>query len=184
MKPFEQAVVVLRLAEALKERGSWGGETHIQKSGYFLQEMLGVPTGFEFILYKHGPFSFDLRSALTMMEAEDLIAWEPRRPYGPTLVRGNDADYLDRHYGLVGARYSRQVDLVADRLSGKGVRELEKLATALFVTREGSEVSKRAARIVELKPHIALAEALEAVQTVDGWVATIRASAVGSCMNC
>lgn len=183
MKPFEQAVVVLRLAEAMKERGGWGGETHIQKSAYFLQELLGVPTGFEFILYKHGPFSFDLRSTLTMMEAEDLIAWEPRRPYGPTLVRGSDADYLDRHFGLVGERYSRQVDFVADRMADKGVRELEKLATALFVTGEGSDVSKRAARIVELKPHIALTEALESVQTVDRWIATSRASAIGSCMN-
>jgi hypothetical protein len=184
MKPFEQAAVLLRLAEALKERGSWGGETHVQKSGYFLQELLGVPTGFEFILYKHGPFSFDLRSTLTMMEAEDLIAWEPRRPFGPTLVRGTDADYLDRYYALVGERYSRQIDFVADRLADKRVRELEKFATALFVTQKGSDPSKRAARIVELKPHIAMTDALEAVQTVDGWIAAIRASAVGSCMNC
>ena len=86
MKTFEQARVVFRLSEALKARGSWAEETHIQKAMYFLQELLGVPTGFEFILYKHGPFSFDLRATLTFMEAEDLIAWQPRNPYGPSLA--------------------------------------------------------------------------------------------------
>lgn len=184
MKPFEQAVVVLRLAEALKARGSWGGETHVQKSVYFLQELLGVPTDFEFILFKHGPFSFDLRSALTMMEAEELIAWEPRRPYGPTLVRGRDADYLDRHFGLVGERHSREIDFVADTLGGKGVRELERLATALFVAREVGEVSKRAARIVELKPHISLTEALDAVHTVSDLTAIVGARAASSRVSC
>jgi hypothetical protein len=184
MKPFEQAMVVLRLSEALKARGSWGGETHLQKSSYFLQELLGVPTGFEFILYKHGPFSFDLRSTLTMMEAEDLIAWEPRRPYGPTLVRGSDAYYLDRHYGLIGERYSRQIDFVADRLGDKDVRELEKLSTALFVIREGGDMSKRAARIVDLKPHITVAEAVDAVQVVDEWISAVCVSAVGPRVAC
>jgi hypothetical protein len=184
MKPFEQAVVVLHLAEALKARGSWGGETHVQKSVYFLQELMGVPTGFEFILYKHGPFSFDLRSTLTMMEADDLIAWEPRRPYGPTLVRGRDADYLDRHWGLVGECYSQQIEFIANILRDKGVRELEKLATALFVTREVGEVSKRASRIVELKPHISRAEALDAVQTVGELIATVGAGAACSRATC
>ena len=184
MKPFEQAAVVLSLAEALKARGGWGGETHVQKSVYFLQELLGVPTDFEFILFKHGPFSFDLRSALTMMEAEELIAWEPRRPYGPTLVRGRDADYLDRHFGLVGERHSREIDFVADKLRDKGVRELEKLATALFVAREVDDASKRAARIVELKPHISLTEALDAVQTVSDLTAIVGAGAASSRVTC
>jgi hypothetical protein len=168
MKPFEQAAIVFRLAEALKERGSWAGETHIQKSVYFLQELLSVPTGFEFVLYKHGPFSFDLRATLTFMEAEDLIAWQPRNPYGPSLVRGCDASYLDKRFGNVPERYIGQINFVAERLADKSVKELERLATALYVTRDpNTESAFRAQRIVALKPHIAFAEANAAVQTID-----------------
>ena len=107
------------------------------------------------------------------MEAEDLIAWEPRRPYGPTLIRGRDADYLDRRYSSVGECYSRQIDFVASKLGDKGVRELEKLATALFVAREVGEASKRATRIVELKPHISLAEAMDSVREIGELTASV-----------
>ena len=58
-------VVITRLIETLRERGSWCGETHVQKAAFFLQELMEVPTRFHFILYKHGPFSFDLRDELT-----------------------------------------------------------------------------------------------------------------------
>jgi hypothetical protein len=168
MKPFEQAAVVLRLAEALKTRGSWAGETHIQKAMYFLQELLEVPTGFEFILYKHGPFSFDLRAALTFMEAEDLIEWQPRKPYGPTLVRGHDASYLDQKFGQFGDRYIEQIEFVAERFADKSVRDLEKLATALFVTKDqNTPRTARAQQIVSLKPHVPFAEASAAVEAVD-----------------
>jgi hypothetical protein len=60
MNRLQRAVVLLSLLERLKERGSWCGETHLQKSAYFLQDMLSAPLGFDFILYKHGPFAFDL----------------------------------------------------------------------------------------------------------------------------
>ncbi|MGC2661504.1 MAG: hypothetical protein WA324_26420 [Bryobacteraceae bacterium] len=168
METFKQATVVLRLAEALKARGSWAGETHVQKAVYFLQELLGVPTGFEFILYKHGPFSFDLRATLTFMEAEDLIAWQPRNPYGPTLVKGADASYLDQKFGDIANRYQEQINFVAERLADKSVRELEKLATALYVTKDQNiEGISRSRQIVALKPHIPIAEANAAVQLID-----------------
>jgi hypothetical protein len=168
METFEQATVVFRLAEALKARGSWAGETHIQKAVYFLQELLGVPTGFEFILYKHGPFSFDLRATLTFMEAEDLIAWQPRNPYGPTLVRGTDASYLDQKFGYVANRYIERINFVAEHFADKSVKELEKLATALYVTKDRNIARiLRPQQIVALKPHIPIAEANAAVQAID-----------------
>ena len=38
-----------------------------QKAVYFLQEIFDVPTGIEYILYKHGPYSFDLTADLTAL---------------------------------------------------------------------------------------------------------------------
>ena len=61
MKLLKRNVMVLTLARKIRNRGSWCGETHLQKAVYLLQDLAGVETGLEFVLYKHGPFSFGLR---------------------------------------------------------------------------------------------------------------------------
>jgi hypothetical protein len=49
MNRTQHQAVLLSLIQQLRENGSWCGETHIQKSAYFLQEMLGVPLGLNVI---------------------------------------------------------------------------------------------------------------------------------------
>ena len=85
MDQLQRASLIIDLIEKLTEKGSWCGETHIQKAVYFLQELTKVPMGFNFILYKHGPFSFDLRDELAAMRAYRLLEIELRPPYGPGL---------------------------------------------------------------------------------------------------
>jgi hypothetical protein len=61
MERLQRASILLTLNEELRRAGSWAGETHMQKATYFLQELTRIPLEFDFVLYKHGPFSFDLR---------------------------------------------------------------------------------------------------------------------------
>ena len=68
MDPIKQKAIILKLLDSFKKHGSWCGETHIQKSAYCLKEIAGVPLDYEFILYKNGPFSFDLRDDLFFMQ--------------------------------------------------------------------------------------------------------------------
>ena len=58
---------------------------------------------------------------------------------------------------------------MSSELSGKNVAELERLATALFITnREGARgVEQRAERLVELKPHISTTSTLSSCEQVD-----------------
>ena len=79
----DKTVLLTHLIEGLCERGNWCGETHVQKTAFFVQELMGVPMEFRFILYKHGPFSFDLRDELTALRANGLLGLEPRS-YGGT----------------------------------------------------------------------------------------------------
>src|ERR1700738_1219654 len=87
MTQWDRFVLVAELANRMRNEGSWAGETHLQKCVYFLQELLGVPTDYDFVLYKHGPFSFTLREELGEMRSEGLleIRMNPQ-PYGPSLV--------------------------------------------------------------------------------------------------
>ncbi len=65
MNQHENAAVVVELVEQLGRRNSWCGATHLQKTAYFLRELTSVPLDFDFVLYKHGPFSFDVQSEIS-----------------------------------------------------------------------------------------------------------------------
>jgi len=171
MRSLQKASILTDLMVNLKKQGSWCGETHVQKATYFLQEVLGVETGFEYILYKHGPYSFDLAEELTSLRADYLIEFNHRSPgYGPSLVPTETSADLRSRFPKTIAKHTPQIKFIAKKFGTKGVSDLEKLATALWVTRElGSKAddNERAERIHTLKPHVCVADALEAVKEFD-----------------
>jgi hypothetical protein len=171
MNRLQRAALLTQLAEQLGDRGSWCGETHLQKATYFLQELLGVPIGMEFILYKHGPYSFDLTEELTWLQAKLLLEKDYRTPgYGPGLRPTETSRELRSRFPVTLDRYARPIDFIASAFGTKGVAALEKLATALYVTRElqeAADVGQRAHRLHALKPHVNLPDAIAAVQEFD-----------------
>jgi hypothetical protein len=173
MDRLRRDVILIRLIEALRERGSWCGETHVQKAAYLLQEMAGAPLGFEFILYKHGPFSFDLRDELSAMRADGFVSLRVQDPaYGPSIVPEPGAGTLRKRFPRTLRGHEARIKFVAERLDRKPVVELERLGTAFFVSEEagaGTGPDARAQRVHAIKPHIPPDQALEAVRTVDGW---------------
>ncbi len=177
MKRMQKVVVLCQLADSMAAKGSWCGETHLQKATYFLQRLLDVPTGFDFILYKYGPFSFDLRDELTAMRADGLLEFAPQpEPYGPSLVPTELSRKVRERFPKTLRRHTEQLQFVADQLSAEGVMGLEQLATALYVTLEKDDVApeQRAEWIKNLKPHISTGDAAKSVETVDGIVERAR----------
>jgi hypothetical protein len=86
--------------------------------------------------------------------------------YGPGLVPTPTSAELRARYPKT-LPNSRQIEFIAKAFGARGVTDLEKLATALFVNREmgdTTENSKRASRIRELKPQVSEAAALTALQ--------------------
>ncbi len=171
MKRRQREAVVAALDEELAGRGSWCGETHLQKSVYFLQTMLGVPTRFEYVLYKFGPFSRELRAELGSMRADGFLELVPKQqPYGPTL-RVTDAaqQQLVGRWPKTLRRYRPQIDFVAEQLGALGVGELEKLATTLWARSDnpGASAEEHAQRVHEVKPHVSKEEALAALSRID-----------------
>jgi len=169
MDKFKKTVLLTALADNLRKKGSWCGETHLQKATYFLQALKKVPVGFEFILYKHGPFSFELRDELTAMRADGLFDLHSQWPYGPTLISTQKSKRLRQKYSKTLQKYQKQLNFVSEQLGKQNVSELEKLATALYIRIEASSKSEsqRAKYLHSLKPHVSLDDSLEAVKTVD-----------------
>lgn len=173
----ETRALLLSFASLFRARGSWCGETHLQKALYFLKALAGVPLPFDFVLWKHGPYSFDLHDELAELLGYGLLAYEVRIPqYGPSLV------VTDTGRALLGRetthqRFASEVEFVATRLADKGVLDLEKVGTALLVTQEMpcESAERRATRLNELKPHVPVDQALEAVDELDAICAAWRA---------
>ena|SRR5579862_3065079 len=177
MNRLNKASLLVALTEKLRASGSWTGETHVQKAMYILERVLGVPADFEFILYKHGPFSFDLRDEIGALRAEGFIDWEVKSErYGPSLRAGALSSALKHQFPAMPEKYAAELDFVASRLGNKNVAELERLATAIYVTKdEQAQPDRRAARINELKQHVSLLEAETAVGEADQLISDANA---------
>jgi hypothetical protein len=166
----QREAVLSRLADRLREQNSWCGETHVQKSAYLLQEMLDVPLGYDFTLYKYGPFSFDLRDEIGEMRAEELIGLDSHdRRYGPRFVITDEAHHLQSRYSRTLAEYEPMIDFVAEQVGDRGVLAVERLATAFYVTHTNphAPAGERVEALCQLKPHIQYELAADAVREVD-----------------
>lgn len=177
-----QAALVLGLAETLRDRGSWCGATHIQKAAYCLSALGGDSAGLEadFIIYKHGPYSFDLQDQLTELQALGLLKLEPSPvPYGPRFVVTERGRGIMEQVPHAIQRATPAIDFVATWLATKGVAQLERLGTALYVTKEnpGMPLADRAREITRLKPHVSLEQAEAALSEVDATLEKARALA-------
>ena len=168
MTTGERRTLVSTLVKKMREKDSWAGETHIQKCVLFLQELTNIPLCYEFVLYKHGPYSFNLRNELAEMRASLYLEVEPRTGYGPSFTLGPWGEKaVEKPHN-----YSPAVEFVCDEISTRDVRSLERISTAFFIQSapdnlklSGAEVAKR---VNELKPHISVEEAQVAVNEVTG----------------
>jgi uncharacterized protein YwgA len=164
MSASESTSILFYTMQSLKCDGSWCGETHVQKAMFLCQELMNVPADFKFILYKHGPYSFELSAHLQGLIADDLVCVLTRPPYGPTLAISEEAQAMAASVEGNG-KVAQQISFLTKKLSRKGVTELEKLATAVYVNRKyGAEqpLEKRAEILINLKPHVAVEAAREA----------------------
>lgn len=145
-----------------------------------MQELAEVPLELNLTLYKHGPFSFELRDQLSSMVADGLLEVIPQTPpYGPKLAPTAQGLELAKRFPKTLEQHHRALDFIATKLGDRGVVELEELATALMVTREehGKDAEGLAQEINKLKSHVNLDEARRAVGVV---AEMIREFATGS----
>ena len=157
--------ILLRLIGKMRESDSWGGETHIQKSVFFLQHLLKVPLPYQFVIHLHGPYSFELRDDLTRLRARNKLQVQPNPGYGASLAVDPSVD-IDN---LSGEEFTDRIRFVSTKISTKYVRDLERIGTAYFLRHVASEPrpdSRLAEELRRLKPHIAQADAERALEEV------------------
>jgi uncharacterized protein YwgA len=171
MDNLERQAVILHLIALMRQRGSWCGETHVQKTLFFLETFQQRPLNLHFLLYKHGPYSFELADELTAMRAHGFLDWDiPHPNYGPRLKATQFGETVLTNYKAEFERLQPAVEFIVSKLADYGVAPLERLATALYFSlhEKIQDTSERARKIHEIKPHISEALALDAIRIVEG----------------
>jgi uncharacterized protein YwgA len=180
MERLERMAIILKLVNHLRTAGSWCGETHVQKAAYLMQDLLHVPSGYRFIMYKHGPYSFDLADELNIMRDIGLLELRPQQPpYGPRYSVTELGHKHQERYAKTLAKFDRAIQRTAEAIGDQAVGKLERLATALYVTERQTEhhdgsVKARAEYLNRLKPHVSIEMATQAVEEIDSLIASSR----------
>jgi len=168
---LQNLTVIYDLIEARRAADNWCGETHIQKTTYFLEHLTGHALGYDYILYKHGPYSFGLSENLSAMKSLSFVDEEiPHPGYGPRFKHNPEVAHMLRtNFGEKSRGLSGPLTFVVGKLGDYGVATLERLGTALYFTRQEPvrNGQERAQRIHQVKPHISVVLALHAVTAVD-----------------
>jgi hypothetical protein len=170
MNDSQRIALLILLDREMLLSGSWCGETHLQKATFLLQDMTGVDLGFDFVLYRHGPFSFELRDQLSTTVASELLTLQVKQlGYGPAYVPTTFSETFLQRFPKTTARYIEQIKFISAELGDMNVGALEKLATAFFITEHGTGegLRTRADQLVEIKPHISRHDAIKACEDVD-----------------
>ena len=126
---------------------------------------------FRFVLYRHGPYSFDVQADLEEMRSYGAIEIEPNtQGYGVVLNPGPMADFLQGMEN-VDPDELKAINDVCAFVGHRNILELERLATASWIrTQEGvSDSASVAKRLHALKPQVRITDAQEAVVTVESW---------------
>lgn len=166
MKESEKLGLLASVVQMLDEAGSWTGRMHIQKLFYFAQEFLGLQSGYEFVLYQRGPYSFDLDADIRSVRSIGAVDIKPSPPYGPSYFRTSLGEAISK-LSPVERQLNDKLIALAKELGPPTASELELLATTHYALHEGHESDKDIVdRVVSLKPHFTPGQVEQALKQV------------------
>jgi len=167
MKEGERLRLLASVVQMLDEVGSWTGRMHIQKFLYFAQELLGLESDYEFVLYQRGPYSFDLDADIRSLRSIGAVDITPKPPYGPSYGVTALGEVLGKP-SPVGKQVLAKLQALASELGPKRATDLELLATTLYVLNNERPESDKATvrRVISLKPQFSKDDAEKAIQQV------------------
>jgi uncharacterized protein YwgA len=130
-----------------------------------LQEVYGVPCGYEYILYNYGPYSETLADDLSFLASMDGVKIEWGQGPGYRIKKDvKTSHFKERGKGFL-TKYAPQIEKVVEKFGEMNAKELELRSTILYVSREeplAKEILLN--RVKEIKPHFSVSEIDSAYQ--------------------
>ncbi|MHB1036179.1 MAG: hypothetical protein ACYC35_18020 [Pirellulales bacterium] len=160
--------VIVRLVEQAPQEKL--GRTAIVKLLYLLQEVKGVPLGYDFRLYTYGPFDSevlnDLETAQSFQALQIKTVFYPTG-YGYDVRSGSKAAAVKARVAEWLASHESELAWAGENFASRSASELEIIATIVYVAREFARRSNPCGRVDlarcvrELKPRFSEDDVLE-----------------------
>lgn len=160
--------VFVKLSEAAE--GNLG-RTSLMKFCYFLQNIRGVPLGYDFSLYSYGPFDSDVLSDLQLAEGMSVLQADIEYYSGGYKYNIRPSEKSARAKELAQeflTKYKKDIDWVMQEFGNKSAGDLELLSTILFVYEESEirGVGELVDRVNSIKPHFSTGQITNQI----GWL--------------
>jgi uncharacterized protein YwgA len=174
--PWHRYALIAELAQRLEGKSPQFGKTSLQKMVYLLQELNEVPTGYQFSLYTHGPFTAQLLGDLDLVEALGAVQVQyVTSGYGGyqispggegKAIRDKAADFLDENKAAI--------ERVVDEFGAFSAKELELRSTLVYLDRDLERSKKDLSKgdfiglVQKVKPRFsvdAIEKAMEELET-------------------
>ncbi len=169
---FKKHAIILSVIEFLHRHGSWTGKIQIQKALSLLHDKDSAKVPFQFVIYRHGPYSFEVEEELEQMRSYGAIEIEPNaQGYGVVLRPGPMADIAELK-GKIAEETKQAISAVCRFVGNRDASDLERLATASWIRKQEKKDNNQAValRLHQLKPHISIMVAEEADRAVGEWL--------------
>ena len=124
------------------------------------------------MLYKHGPYSFEVETELEQMQSYGAIAVELNGDGYGVVLRPDDMASFVQTLETLSPEERQGIDAVCKFVGSRNVTDLERLATASWIRRqEGvTQPPEVARRLHSLKPHVSIEEAERADVIASEWL--------------
>jgi hypothetical protein len=129
---------------------------------YFLQELKGVPLGYDFRLHTYGPFDSDVLSDLATATAQNVVKESTvlfAKGYGYDITPGPHAGRLSDELASSNPQLAQAVDDLVATFGSFSAAELELRSTVLYVDREFGRLGTQSTttaitdRVRQIKPY-------------------------------
>ena len=157
------------LLDALKGKNGWAGMVHLQKGCYIAQRMLGVPLDYKFIQDIYGPYAFDLRDEVRMINDRFILSQGfPPVGYGCAYDFYEDVEkYVESNRDNY--KFKDEINFIAGWFLDKKIGRLEKLAAAYMINEKYPDagLEERIKKLIGWKPFMTEPEALSCFEDVE-----------------
>jgi len=158
--------LITELAYRLKDKRSQFSKTALQKLIFLLQELFGIKCDYRFDFYIYGPYCPDIEIDLSLVESWGGIKILPvDYGYNITIGENNEAIRAKARDFLSRTEVRDAIENLVTEFGNLKARELELLATIVYITREKKSISKDdILKIVKsLKPKFTSEEIMQSI---------------------
>lgn len=168
MERIERAALIVEMIDRMWDNGGWTDEHNVHMCLFFLQEMRGVPFGFDFVINGYGVLSQDMKRDILELRADEMVVLAPgqgKRRAGLELLKAGRL--IRERYSHILERYEEDLAFVAKHFCSKSTKQLQNESASFYFLINGAEDDFQIARWIDLnRPFVSWDESIRAVRDV------------------